>query len=99
MKPIKFLMATILTLGIVMSSLDSFACAACGCSLSTEAATGYSTSTGWSVSLQYDYINQNQLRTGTGAVSSPQVAAINDAGGSQEVEHRTINRYITLGIG
>ncbi len=99
MKPIKFLMATILTLGIVMSSLDSFACAACGCSLSTEAATGYSTSTGWSVSLQYDYINQNQLRTGTGSVSSPQVAAINDAGGSQEVEHRTINRYITLGIG
>jgi len=99
MKPIKFITATILTLGIVMTSLDCFACAACGCSLSSEAATGYSSTTGWSVSLQYDYINQNQLRSGTSSISSSQVAAINDAGGSQEVEHGTINRYITLGIG
>jgi len=99
MKLIKFLSTTILSIGIVISSLDCFACAACGCSLSSEAAAGYSTATGWSVSLQYDYINQNQLRTGTGSISSSQVAGINDAGGSQEVEHGTINRYITLGLG
>ena len=99
MKPLKFLTATMLIPGIVLNSLDCFACAACGCSLSSEAATGYSSTTGWSVSLQYDYINQNQLRTGTGSISSSQAASINDAGGSQEVEHGTINRYITLGLG
>lgn len=59
---------------------------------------GYSTDTGWRASLQYDYLNQNQLRTGSHAVSSAQVAAINDAGGDQEVEHDTINRYTTFGL-
>ena len=46
----------------------------------------------------FDFIDQNQLRTGTGAISPSQVAAINDAGGNQEVENQTINRYITLGL-
>ena len=59
---------------------------------------GYSTDTGWRASLQYDYLNQNQLRTGSHAVSSAQVAGINDAGGDQEVEHDTINRYTTFGL-
>ena len=59
---------------------------------------GYSASAGWIVSLQYDYINQNQLRSGSSPVSAAQVAAINDAGGSQEVENGTINRYTTLGV-
>ena len=43
-------------------------------------------------------INQNQYRTGTHSISAADVAAINDAGGSQEVEKQTINRYITLGL-
>ncbi len=77
----------------------AFACATCGCSLSTDAAMGYSADTGWHLSLQYDFINQNQLRIGTRSVSAAQIAAINDAGGAQEVEHETINRYTTLGIG
>jgi hypothetical protein len=74
------------------------ACATCGCSLSTDAAMGYSASPGWRINLEYDYIPQNQLRNGTGAVSNLQAAAINDAGGSQEVERQTINRYLNLGI-
>ncbi|MGB8408351.1 MAG: hypothetical protein WCE58_00380, partial [Gallionella sp.] len=78
---------------------DAHACATCGCSLSTDAAMGYSSAAGFRVSLEYDYINQNQLRTGTGSISPSQVAAINDAGGNQEVEQDTINRYITLGLG
>lgn len=77
----------------------AIACATCGCSLSTDAAMGYSADTGWHLSLQYDFINQNQLRIGTRSVSAAQIAAINDAGGAQEVEHETINRYTTLGIG
>ena len=78
--------------------MPAIACATCGCSLSTDAAMGYSTDTGWRVSLQYDFLNQNQLRIGGHAVSSSEVAAINDAGGDQEVEHETINRYTTLGL-
>lgn len=77
---------------------DAFACATCGCSLSTDAAMGYSASTGWRVSADYSFINQDQLRTGTGTISPAQVAAINDAGGNQEVEHQTINRYLTFGL-
>ncbi|HUW75761.1 MAG TPA: hypothetical protein VMV70_03695 [Gallionella sp.] len=77
---------------------DAFACATCGCSLSTDAATGYSASTGWRVSADYSFINQDQLRTGTGTISPAQVAAINDAGGNQEVERQTINRYLTFGL-
>ena len=76
----------------------ALACATCGCSLSTEAAMGYSAEPGWRASLEFDFINQNQYRTGTHSISYADVAAINDAGGSQEVEKQTINRYITLGL-
>ncbi len=75
------------------------ACATCGCSLSTDAATGYPTQPGWTLSLQFDDIDQRQLRHGSKPVSTSEVAAINDAGGDQEVEHDTVNRYTTLGIG
>ncbi len=100
MKAVNFLSTTLLTLGIVMISLDGFACAACGCSLSTEAAImDSSPKTGWNISIQYDYINQNELRVGTSSISPSQVAAINNNGGKQEVEHLTVNRYLTMGIG
>lgn len=77
---------------------SALACATCGCSLSTDAAMGYTAEPGWRLSLQYDFINQDQLRIGSRALSAAQVAAINDAGGDQEVEHKTTNRYTTLGI-
>ena len=75
-----------------------FACATCGCSLSSDAATGYASEPGWRASLQFDDIDQRQLRSGTRAVSPAAVAAINDAGGDQEVERDTVNRYFTLGL-
>jgi hypothetical protein len=87
-----------LLLGVGCLPTAALACATCGCSLSTDAAMGYSDEVGWRASLQYDFINQNQLRFGTHAVSAAQVAAINDAGGDQEVEHQTVNRYTTLGL-
>jgi len=83
---------------LVFFPLAAHACATCGCSLSSDAANGYSDGPGWRIDLQYSYIDQSQLRTGTSAVSEPQVAAINTAGGSQEVEKDTINRYLTLGL-
>lgn len=90
----KFHTPALLALTAVFHSTATFACATCGCSLSSDAAMGYSSSPGWQVSLQYDYLNQDQLRSGTKAVSSSQVAAVN----GQEVEHKTTNRYLTLGL-
>lgn len=80
------------------ASLPAAACATCGCSVTSDAATGLSTTSGWRLSLEYDYLDQSQLRSGTSAVAAGRVAAINDGGGDQEVEHDTINRYTTLGI-
>lgn len=90
--------------GIILSMIASsastlvFACATCGCSLSSDGAMGYPSETGWRLSLQHDYINQDQLRSGTNSISSARVAGINDAGGDQEVEDKTTNRYTTLGL-
>jgi len=97
-KSLRFVIAATIALLPLAAMNDALACATCGCSLSTDAAMGYSATTGWRVSADYSFINQNQLRKGTGAVSPEQVAAINDAGGDQEVEDQTINRYITLGL-
>lgn len=76
-------------------------CAACGCSLSTDGAMGFATAPGFRLILQLDYLDQDQLRSGTRAVSAAQVAALNTPapGLGQEVEHRTLNRYTTLGLG
>jgi hypothetical protein len=87
----------LILIGVTVSP-SVLACATCGCSLSTDAAMGYSAAPGWRASLQYDYIDQGQLRSGSGSVTAPQVAAINDAGGDQEVERDTINRYVTFGL-
>jgi hypothetical protein len=83
---------------LLANSSAALACATCGCALSSDAAMGFPSEGGWLVSVQYDFINQSQYRHGTGALSSGQVASINDNGGSQEVENGTLNRYTTLGI-
>ncbi len=91
------LMAAAFVLGAVFPRA-ALACATCGCSLSTDAAMGYSDIAGWRATFEFDFINQDQLRSGTSSISNSQVAAINDAGGNQEVEKQTINRYFTAGI-
>jgi hypothetical protein len=90
--------STVVLLTAGFAATSALACATCGCSLSTDAAMGYSSAAGWHLSLQYDYIDQSQLRSGTGSISSARVAAINDTGGNQEVERGTINRYTTVGM-
>jgi hypothetical protein len=85
-------------LALLVAPITSYACATCGCSLSSDAAMGYSATTGWRINLEYDFIDQNQLRTGYSPISGARVAAINDAGGDQEVEKGTINRYYTAGV-
>lgn len=90
MKRLLFLVA------ISVPAASAFACATCGCSLSSDAATGYASSAGWRLNVEYNYLDQSQLRSGTRAVSPSSVAAINDAGGDQEVERDTTNRYTTV---
>jgi hypothetical protein len=68
----------------------AFACATCGCTLSSDAAMGYSAETGWRANLEFNYIDQDQLRSGTHAVSG-----VPDG---TELEHNTINRYWTFGL-
>ena len=81
-------------------SQPALGCAACGCSLSTDGAMGFATASGFRLTLQLDYLNQDQLRYGTGAVPTAQVAGVNTPapGQGQEVEHQTLNRYTTLGL-
>jgi hypothetical protein len=61
---------------------------------------GYSSATGWRVNLEYTYIDQDQLRSGTGTTNP--AAAVNNpsnpALGGGEIEKQTINRYLTLGL-
>jgi hypothetical protein len=85
---------------LLATAPEAHACATCGCSLSSDGATGFWTLAGWRLSLQYDFLDQDQLRRSTGAVSPAQVAALNSPfpGAGQEVEHQTINRYLTLGL-
>ena len=73
------LLAALGLLGVVPQR--SYACASCGCTLSADAAMGYSAQPGWRLSVEYDYIDQSQLRSGTRAVSG--VAP------GEELEHET----------
>ncbi len=81
---------TLALIVFVACTTDALACATCGCTLSSDAAMGYSASTGWRVNFEYDYIGQNQLRSGTHAVSG-----VPDG---NELEHATINQYLNLGL-
>jgi len=80
--------------------VSSWGCATCGCTVNSDAAMGYSTATGWRMNLEYTYIDQGELRSGTGITSPEQVVnnPSNPALGGGEIEKDTINRYATLGL-
>ncbi|MTJ83752.1 MAG: transporter [Telmatospirillum sp.] len=90
--------AIVLSTAALLAPGTARAGAACGCSLSSDAAAGYQTVPGWRADLQYTYIDQSQLRAGTSAITPGRIGAVNDRGGGQEVEHRTTNQYVTLGL-
>ena len=85
--------AALLTLASAVPALfprSALACATCGCTLSADAAMGYSAEAGWRLSFEYDYLHQDRLRSGTHAVRS-----VPDG---NELERETLNRYLTLGL-
>jgi hypothetical protein len=51
---------------------------------------GYSASAGWRLSVEYDYLHQDELRSGTRSVTG-----VPDG---NELERDTLNRYITTGL-
>jgi hypothetical protein len=73
-----------------IAPLTSWACATCGCTLNSDAALGYFAEPGFRLSFEYDYIHQDQLRSGRRAISSVPDGA--------ELERDTLNRYLTLGL-
>ncbi|BCM24499.1 hypothetical protein ZMTM_07580 [Methyloradius palustris] len=64
---------------------------------------GLSTSSGFKLDVRYDYLDQNQLRSGTGKISPQAASGIVNTGsrnpandGPQEVEKYTKNHYVTI---
>ncbi len=85
---IKRLSAAVLCLSV--TPMTTWACASCGCTLNADAAMGYSAVPGWRLSFEYDYIHQDQLRSGTHTI-----ATVPDG---NELERETLNRYYTVGL-
>jgi hypothetical protein len=82
----------------ILPSSAVFACASCGCTLNSDwGSQGLASTAGWSLDLRYDTLNQNQLRTGTGTISSADAAGTTNTatGDLAEVESYTNNRYLT----
>lgn len=92
-----------ITLGLIISGAallyagQASACAACGCTLSTNwQAQGINTTPGYSFNLAYSYLNQNQQRYGSGKASAAQIAALNAAG--NEIEDYTQTQTLTAAL-
>lgn len=88
----------VLALFGAFSSSSVLACASCGCSINSDwSAQGLSSTSGWSMDLRYDVLNQNKLRAGTHSISATDAAAATNTatGGPAEVEQYTNNHYLT----
>ena len=77
----------------------AYACASCGCTLSSDW-DGLSTmgQEGFKLDLRYDYLNQNQLRSGTSTIDPAAASQLVNNSGAQEVEKFTKNNYVTLSL-
>ncbi len=71
------------------------ACSACGCTLNSDwASQGLVSSGGWRFDLRDDFFDQDQLRSGTDAVSRSNLAIPND----REIQQYTYNRNVTASV-
>jgi len=88
----------ILVGALLAAPLPALACASCGCTLSSDwASMGYSAAPGLQTDIRYDYLDQNQLRSGRNTISPQAASQIVTNGNNQEVEKYTRNQYWTLG--
>lgn len=79
------------TIELCISPLHALACASCGCSLSSNWEMLGSSSAGLRMDIRYDYLNEDQLRPGTGTISPVAASQLVNGEGSQEVEKFTRN--------
>lgn len=89
----------VLVSALVLSPTYALACASCGCTLSSDwESVGLSTSPGLKLDIRYDYLNQNQLRSGTSTISPSAASQVVNNGNPQEVEKYTKNSYLTMAL-
>jgi hypothetical protein len=81
-------------------STAAFACASCGCTLSSDwESQGFTTDSGLKVDVRYDYLNQNQLRHNRSSISPGAASQLTNSNGEPyEVERYTRNNYLTVGF-
>ncbi|MGO9015951.1 MAG: TonB-dependent receptor [Dissulfurispiraceae bacterium] len=83
----------------LLNSADVLACASCGCTLSSDWSNQqFAYTPGLRVDMRWDFIDQNQLRRGTGTISPSAASQVMENGSPAEVEKYTRNNYYTLGI-
>jgi hypothetical protein len=83
-----------LTLAALAGGSNAFACASCGCTLSTDwGSQGVSTKSGWSYDLSDNYINQNTLIYGNSKPSADLIQSLYAKG--TEIETFTATQTIT----
>lgn len=92
---IKILFGAALSIAALTSGSAAWACASCGCTLSTDwGSQGVSTAAGFSADLSYSYINQNKPIYGSN--SKPSAALINTLyANGQEIETATKTQTAT----
>jgi hypothetical protein len=94
---LRIISSAVLALLPLVAMDNALACAACGCTLSKDWGTqGISTTPGFVADLSYDYVNQNQLRYGSGTASTAQISSL--LPGGQEVEDYTTTRTTTASL-
>jgi hypothetical protein len=94
----KTTLALLIALSLTLLPIAAQACATCGCTLSTDAATGYSAESGWRLNVDYTYIDQDELRSGSSGASPEQVVnrPSDPSLGGGEIEHGTTNKYLNV---
>jgi hypothetical protein len=86
-------------ISLLLCSGDANACASCGCTLSSDWENlQFSYQPGLKLDLRYDYLDQDQLRSGVKPISPAAASQIVTNGNSEEIEKYTINNYVTLGV-
>ena len=96
--PLRTALSLTFALAALASGSEAFACASCGCTLSTDwGSQGVSTSTGFSADLSYTYIDQDTPIYGS--TKNPSASLINNLyANGQEIETATKTQTVTAAI-
>jgi hypothetical protein len=88
---------SLIALVVMVSSIGprAWACSSCGCTLNSDwSSQGYAVSSGLRLDVRTDYYDQDQLRSGSHALSRDDLEIPNE----QEVQVRTLNRNTVFGL-